>query len=48
MDSEVELEDYEEIEVSEDGENEEGGLNDDWVVVKGRQEKQRRNPNKVA
>ena len=34
--------------MSEDGEKEEGGLNDDWVVVKGRQEKQRRNPNKVA
>ena len=42
------MEDYEEIELSEDGENEEGGLNYDWVVVKGRQEKQRRNPNKVA
>ena len=46
--SEVELENYEEIEVDEVGEREESGLNDDWVVVKGRQEKQRRNPNKVA
>ena len=42
------LEDYEEIEVSEEGEKEEGGLNDDWVVVKGRQEKQSRNSHKVA
>ena len=46
--SEVELENYEEIEVDVVGERVDGGLNDDWVVVKGRQEKQRRNPNKVA
>ena len=48
VESEVELENYEEIEVDEVGERVDGGLNEDWVVVKGRQEKQRRNPNKVA
>ena len=42
--SDGELEYYEKIEVSEEGENEEGGLTDDWVVVKGRREKQSRNP----
>ena len=46
--SDIELEDYEEVEVSEEGDNEEGGLTDDWVVVKGRQERQSRNLYKVV
>ena len=46
--SDMELQDYEEVEVSEEGENLEGGLTDDWVVVKGRQEKQSRKLHKVA
>ena len=46
--SDIELEDYEEVEVSEEGDNEEGGLTDDWVVVKGSQERQSRNAHKMA